>query len=275
MREPNLKHYLLGLLPEQERTQLELQLLSDDEAYQQFLLAEDELIEAYLQAELSVAERERFERIFLAHPERQQKLNLTKALITKANSPVNSEEPTSRASVTPNWWAGFWPLDWKLAATAAMALLAIIIVIWVVRQKSVSPETPIIAAAPRTSGTPQAAPVGTKTLSVELGSGKTMAIGTKLEEIEIAPEIGEVHLQLWLRKDQWDTYKVILQPYDLPAKELTGEYKRQTAKGLSYLDVRIPVTDLQAREFTLKLEGVNNAGERVRADHYSFKIRRH
>ena len=277
MRELNLKQYLLGLLPEPAQTQLELTLLSDDEAYQQLLWAEDDLIEAYLQDELSAHERERFERIFLAHPERQQKLKLTQALITRANKIVTSESPKVISPDATKWWERFWPPDWKLVATTVLALLALTIGIRFVRQQSAPIESPIVTASPHSSEPPQptaAPPVGTKTFSATLQSGTVMAAGTNIQEITLTPEYKEVRLQLGLRKDQWDTYHVTLKPDDFPAKEIVGEFKRKTLKGASYIEVTIPAADLQPGEFTLKLAGVNADGESGRADSYRLKVKR-
>lgn len=277
MRENNLKQYLLGLLPEPERTQLELQLLSDDNAYQQFLLAEDDLIEAYLQQELSLPEQERFDRLFLAHPERQQKLRLTRALLAQAQAVANTEMPKAVLPGVLSGWAKLWPLSWKLAATAA-ALLLVAVGLRAFWSVAIPEGGPTFAGSPPTSATAkvtQTPVVGTKILPVELSSGQSMAIGTTLQTITITPEVGHVQLQLWLRKDQWDTYKISLQPYDLPAQELPGEFTRQQRKGLSYLTVALPVAALPEHEFILKLEGVTATGERAGADHYNFKVKRH
>ena len=277
MREYNLKHYLLGLLSEPEQTQLELQLLSDDEAYAQLLLAEDDLIEAYLHGELSGLERERFERIFLAHAARKEKLSLTRALMVQANAVAKPALPKLERQEAAPGWAKLWPVGWKLATAAALASLVLIIGLRFIRPTATPGDAPMLAGSPRTSAPVQASPPpvgGTKTLPVELSSGQSMAIGTTLKEITITPEIGQVQLQLWLRKDRWDTYKVSLQPYDLPAKELPGEFKRQTVKGLSYIEVSLPITELPNQEFTLKLEGIMANGERGRADHYNFRVKR-
>ncbi len=275
MREHNLKQYLLGLLPEPAQTELELHLLADDDAYQQFLLAEDDLIEAYLHHELSVPERERFARIFLAHPARQQKFNFMRALMAQANAAPPPETPQTEQQGALSIWARLWPVGWKLAAGLALFLIVFALCfMWSIATPGHAPQ---LASSPQTSATASATqpPLGgTKTLPVELSSGQSMAIGTALQVITLTPEIGQVQLQLWLRKDQWDTYKVSLQPYDLPAKELPGEFKRQQRNGLSYLEVSLPVTELPDHEFTLKLEGVMASGARARADHYNFKVKR-
>lgn len=277
MKDLNLKQYLLGLLPEPDQTELELSFLSDDEAYQQLLLAEDDLIEAYLQDELSTHEQERFHRIFLAHPERQQKLKLTQALIARASIPPTCDSPKVITTVSSKWWEDFWPLNWKFTATAALALMALTLGLLFIRQRPASMESLSATASPHRSETPlptTAPVVGTKTYSAEPLSGQTMAIGTTIKEIILTPEYKDVHLQLWLDKDRWDTYKVTIQPPDVRGQELPDDFKRQTRKGLSFIEVTLPVAMLPTGEFILKLEGINEQGQRVRADHYSLKVKR-
>ncbi|MFN7930848.1 MAG: hypothetical protein U0Y68_23575 [Blastocatellia bacterium] len=276
MNEMTWKQYLLGALPAPEQAQLELQLLSDDEAYQQLLWAEDDLIEAYLQEELSHRERENFERIFLAHPARQEKLRLTRALIAHANPvplPQMDTRPISEAA--GRWWR-FWPLDWKFAATTALALVALGIIVYLAQTNSSVPEalhnaTLPVARAPVSPAMPP--PTGNQTKTVELSSGQAMDIGSTLPEIVLTPDIGQVQLRLWLRRDHWETYQVTLQPADLPARVLPDTFPRQTANGLSFIEVTLPVMELQANEVTLKLAGITLQKDLAPADHYSFKVK--
>lgn len=77
--------YLLGNLDDEAKLrQIEEQILLDDDFVEKLSIAEDNLIENYLENSLPDDERERFNRFFLNHPERKQKLQLIKNLRKKA-----------------------------------------------------------------------------------------------------------------------------------------------------------------------------------------------
>jgi hypothetical protein len=74
--------YLLGQLQEIETADLE-QRRAGDPAYADFCNdAEDELIESYLQGQLSAEDTDRFKRYYLNSPERERKVEFTRALLT-------------------------------------------------------------------------------------------------------------------------------------------------------------------------------------------------
>jgi len=58
--------YLLGSLPEEERTRLEQQFFSDDQVFEELEIAEDELIDGYVRAELSTDDRRQFEKLLVS-----------------------------------------------------------------------------------------------------------------------------------------------------------------------------------------------------------------
>lgn len=267
MRENELKPYLLGQLSEPEQTHLETQLLSDHALYDHLLCAEAELQEAYLQGTLSPSERTQFERVFLAHPDRQLDLHLTKALCARAMTDSAAKD---------GWWEylqqRFSSPVWKVAAAAAAAIV-LLAVLWSLRFFAGKDDVSTIPSAPIAAGSVPV--VGTKTQPVELASGQTMAGGEELIVVTIPPDVGQLQLKLGLRKDRYETYKASLQSYDPPARlELPGEHKRQTANGLSFLEIPLPVATLRNETYTLRLEGITASGTRERADHYTFKIKR-
>ena len=75
-----VRGYLLKQLPDAERQEIELRLLSDDSFFPELEIGEDELIDDYLANELSRAERVRFEENFLTSPERLSKLRSAQAM---------------------------------------------------------------------------------------------------------------------------------------------------------------------------------------------------
>jgi len=75
-----VRRYLLKQLSDSERETVELRFLSDETFAEELEFVEDELIDEYLAGELSHEERLSFEETFLAHPERQRKLEAGQAL---------------------------------------------------------------------------------------------------------------------------------------------------------------------------------------------------
>lgn len=89
-----LKRFLLGELPERERSDVEERLFSDPEYFNQLCAAEDELIDEYLYGDLDAGEKGRFERHFLTTPERRESLKVARALqqyISKTGAPPAAE----------------------------------------------------------------------------------------------------------------------------------------------------------------------------------------
>lgn len=80
--EDRLVRYLLGLMPEEEKTEMEDMYLTDDVLNEQLQAAERELIDRYIDGDLSGTERKRFESFFLCSPARMEKLRFARALRT-------------------------------------------------------------------------------------------------------------------------------------------------------------------------------------------------
>ncbi|HYL98832.1 MAG TPA: hypothetical protein VEZ90_07740 [Blastocatellia bacterium] len=75
-----IRRYLLSDLPEEESEKVELRIMSDREYSGLVDILESELIDDYADDALSPADRERFERLFLTVPERQEHVAFAIAL---------------------------------------------------------------------------------------------------------------------------------------------------------------------------------------------------
>ena len=75
-----VRRYLLKQLSAAEQENLELRLLTDETFAEELEFVENELIDEYLAGELSADEKATFEEFFLAHPERQRKLQAGEAM---------------------------------------------------------------------------------------------------------------------------------------------------------------------------------------------------
>ena len=93
-----LRKYLLGDLSPEEQQEVELQLMSDEDAYDLLVAAEDDLIDASIAGKLKGDELERFNNYFLAAGERQRKLQFGRSLERFVrDSPRSAASPESPA----------------------------------------------------------------------------------------------------------------------------------------------------------------------------------
>jgi hypothetical protein len=90
-----LIRYLLGNLPEEQRRQVEVMFLSDDQRYERLLALENELYYDYAQNKLSPDESEQFEKRFLSSEQNRKKLMLASAVAQKMSeaAPVETTKP--------------------------------------------------------------------------------------------------------------------------------------------------------------------------------------
>jgi hypothetical protein len=101
-----IRQYLLGALTPEERQQVEVRLLIDDEFHEQVGVIEDELIDEYLYGELSENERQKLGQILQSDPLQQRKLQLAEDLGTFAGgAKAVRVDPAAVAPGKDNsWW---------------------------------------------------------------------------------------------------------------------------------------------------------------------------
>lgn len=76
----SIRRYLMGDLSEQEQEQVEKQLISQDDYFEELLIAEEELADDYVGGHLPAAESAKFRRRFLSVPELRQEVAFANAL---------------------------------------------------------------------------------------------------------------------------------------------------------------------------------------------------
>jgi len=108
LNEKVMRKYLLGELPEEEREQIEKNMLTDDGFFQNLLTledtVEDELIDDYFNGNLTDREKKEFEQIFLSTQERREKLALVRDLNLRASSAAILPRVVETSSDMQPWW---------------------------------------------------------------------------------------------------------------------------------------------------------------------------
>lgn len=118
-----LRQYLLGELSADEQQLIEERLLNDDIYMEQMLIVEEDLIDDYAAGSLSPLQQANYQKLFLASPEGQQKLKLSRILKQHLNnfSTVPAHQPTFWERVQ----LGFAQLLSPPALKAAAAMLVV------------------------------------------------------------------------------------------------------------------------------------------------------
>lgn len=119
--ENSLRKYLLGEMSPEPQEELELWLMSDDEAYDLLVAAEDDLIDDSLAGKLTRDESSRFNNHFLAAPERRHKLQFGRSFQRFVSSTERARKPSS-------FWAELARfLEYRPAARYALSALVLVI----------------------------------------------------------------------------------------------------------------------------------------------------
>ena len=129
IQENLMRRYLLGDLPESDTNELEIQILRDDEKFEEMWEIENRLVDGYVRGRLSSSDRERFERHYQASPIHRQRVAVARNLVAEADR-SGAAEMSAPAKVS---WAarlleklGLSLLSWQSAAVAAILLFAIV-----------------------------------------------------------------------------------------------------------------------------------------------------
>lgn len=109
-----IRDYLLGVLPEKQREEIEQRLFSDDDFHLEVEIAEEELFDDYLQNRLPESERRLFETHFLASPLRRKRLQFARAFNDKISS--KTEVPVTPVLPLPARSFTAWLYPYALAA---------------------------------------------------------------------------------------------------------------------------------------------------------------
>ena len=129
--EQTVTRYLLGELSEAEQAAIEEQYFSNPQTFNEITKVESELVDNYVRGRLSAPVREQFEKFYLAHPSRRERVKFAEALATRLDQidrPGTISEP-SRGFVP--WWQKLFASP-RLSGPApvfAVALVSLLLVL--------------------------------------------------------------------------------------------------------------------------------------------------
>src|SRR5215471_15947298 len=90
--------YLLGELSEEEQAALEQRYFRDRHVFNEVLQVESKLVDAYARGQLSTEMREQFERSYLKHPSRRNRVEFARALTTRIDEREASVTRTQQST---------------------------------------------------------------------------------------------------------------------------------------------------------------------------------
>ncbi|HEX5602574.1 MAG TPA: hypothetical protein VFX63_08490 [Pyrinomonadaceae bacterium] len=249
-----VRSYLLGVLDADRKTQLEEQILSAPETYEELLLVEEELIDQYVAGGLSEHERRQFETHFLITAERQKNLRFGQLLKRYVNS-----NPAAALPHVENSAPAKKPLTFSMLpaagrpvmafGVAGVVLLGVALLCWLgyrrppsrLAQSGVEPVVVVTLA-------PAAAP-----------------------HVNVPPKGYDLKLELELANPSFRNYKSELFREN-KSVQTRGEL-RVEPKGEQYI---VPVTItgevLSPGDYELKLCGVSESGANEFIEKYSFRV---
>ena len=134
--EATIRRYLLGQLPNHDSLELELWLMTDDDALELVNAAEDDLIDESLAGRLKGNELRQFESHFLAAPERQKKYQFSKTLhrrLPDFNSGSKVAEKPARESI---WTVIRSWFQYRIEVGYAVAAIAVVLTLGVLYQQT-------------------------------------------------------------------------------------------------------------------------------------------
>jgi hypothetical protein len=129
---------LLGQLDDQARRELETELLTNDEVFEELLILEDEITDEFVGGKLAPSDRNAFEEHFLATPERHESVRFARDF----QRHVNAVPPRHRAG--SNIWRGFLTPKPSVVRAALSLILILAIVagaVWLLRTQRPSQQT--------------------------------------------------------------------------------------------------------------------------------------
>jgi hypothetical protein len=141
-----MTRYLFGELSESEQAELEARYFTDAQTFERLNQLETELIDGYARGRLSTPMRERFERAYLANPERRARLRFGEALAAKIDEIAASRAAEREEAGAASWWHRLSSLltggHRALAFSTALALLLLsLATVWLfVRDRSARQE---------------------------------------------------------------------------------------------------------------------------------------
>ncbi len=273
-----IRQYLLGLLPEEDRTPIEERLLVDGDFFEEIVIGEEELIDDYVAHQLTESEIQAFETNFLVTPERRRHLRFGQRLAESVGKGYEAAElvgnevsttPSSAATIVHNQKRPLFAFLPSLSPALSYSLAAVIllsVVSWLLVTNRLS----------------QNSQPG-KTLAITLGPGLTRD-GGETNRINLSSDIDQVAIGLRISKPGYQIYRTRLladdksqlwESGDLTAVEEPATSTMAPASTRTQVVVStIPANLIVPGDYRIALSGRASDGSFEELATYSFRVPR-
>jgi hypothetical protein len=297
-----LRKYLLGESSVQENDDIELWLMSDEQAYELLEAAEDDLIDDALAGRLEARDLPRFYSHFLAAPERQRKLRFSRSfgrVIEAAQKPAEAPASSSfklleALRYRPAFAYAAYALVLILLAGSAWSLFKVAELQRELRSatnqltaigrdredlqrqlnetKTVSRNLQEQVRATEAAGTVKP-PAGPLLLALSLVPGITRSSGD-IPKLTLAPNTSTVQFFLLLLDDNFTAYRANLK--DAEDREIWSKDKIPSTAGRDGKSVvlTVPAELLTNGDYSFTLLGLPSSGTPESVGRYSFHASR-
>jgi cell division protein FtsL len=290
--------YLLSDMAEEEKAVLENSLFENEELFEQVAAAEDELIDDYLAGELSPEMRERFEKTYLALPERRERVEFARALRQRLASEPSQEQVTlhrPRKVFAARWLAAAAILFAVLGlyfATDALRMRRELARLEAERATAAAREQDLARQIAQARGrgerleqelarlNSEEQRLNQQLAELQEHAGKsvsfTMVAGLlrdsgMLQTLRIPPDAATVRLTLKLPDASYSAYKAAIQTPE--GREVWKGSAAPPPAGGKPLVLTVPARALPSGDYILSLTGVTAAGRLEPAADYSFRVK--
>jgi hypothetical protein len=260
----NVRRYLLGEMPDRERTDFEDRCFADDNFYQTVLAAEDDLIDAYVRDELAAHAKLRFEARYLASPRLSSRIDFARGL---------HQRRAGRDRASFSIWARWRPVRavWFAAAAALVVMAAVSW--WFGRRNASMPSAPSIAQQQRHSQRTEEPQIRGNAVATYvafvLAAGAERGTGTQ-PRLVIPPTAQEVRLEVKLEATGFRKYDAELRTVEgKQIWRLSG-----VAEQTGTLNLDVPANLLQTADYVLTVSGTERDGTREIAGEYPLSVRK-
>jgi hypothetical protein len=288
-----LRKYLLGDMSSEEQEEIELWLMSNEDAYCLLEAAEDDLIDDSFAGRLAPRDLDRFQNHFLVAPERQRKLQFSRSFkraIDTAAQPVRLEFP-SRPGLLD--FLRFRPAF--VYATSALIVILLTGNVWSLlkvaelqrelhsvtnqvtelgrdrddlkRQLDESQAAALALQAAIPPPKPSAAPV---LLAMNLVPGITRS-SNEIPTITLTSNASSVRFSLALLDDNFTVYRVSLMNVDSREIWTQSKVSPTAARDGKTIVLNVPAEVLSSGDFSFSLMGVPDSGTPESIARYYFR----
>ncbi|HMV46987.1 MAG TPA: hypothetical protein PLD20_09565 [Blastocatellia bacterium] len=292
-----MRSYLLGVLTEAEQTALEDHFLNDDEVFEQLVAVENELVDTYARGQLNAPERRQFERHYLAHPSRRERLRFAQALTKKIDRRPDAQTASSTAIPSTSWWSKLTDffrlpqsgLSWAMSVALVLMAVTVGAIYWQIHrqiskldvavtdtpQPTVSPSPSVnLPPSPMLSpAVPEKSQPTFASLALSIGSLRGES-NESTPRLTLTAEMEFARLQLAFRRQDYPQYNVSLSLAGGAEIWRKQGIKANAGAAKETLTINVPANKLPAGEYLLTVRGVSQSGELEDIGKSSFRVTR-